>query len=43
MREALVTKRADLKLTHTDMNLDAAVEASIQMLLTIWDQQRWTR
>jgi len=39
IREALVKKRADLKLTHAELDLDAEVEANIQMVFTTLDQQ----
>jgi len=39
MREALVKKRADLKLTHAELALDAAVEADIQTLFDACDQK----
>ena len=39
MREALVKTRADLNLTHAELDLIAAAEATIQILLTTWDQQ----
>jgi len=39
MRHALVTTRADLKLTHAERALDDAIEVSIQTLFNAWDQQ----
>ena len=39
MREALVKKRADLKLTHAELDLIAAAEARIQALFETCDQQ----